>query len=316
MDSYTGTFSAADAKSPILLVRAGESAHIELTTAALTGSVALDNFDSSQGFYKTVKSYVAAVDEVFINDSGADMRLRLRCVAIGGGQSVDYTLEEVAGETVQVFRNQAGEIVLTLTDEGIRTPKATIGEATIEGGTATLTRLTADVVNLGNDVILFAGDGAPDDGVKATLSTALAGDNNDLDFTAVAAGVEGNDIEIEYEDPAAADAVLAVTVTGTLIKVSLATDGDELITTTASEIITAIEADAEAAALVTVALKGADTGAGVVTALASTALATGAGTGVGTAGPGSQYTDLDGPALYLNTGTKAMPVWEQLEFAA
>lgn len=36
------------------------------------------------------------------------------------------------------------------------------------------------------------------------------------------------------------------------------------------------------------------------------------GTGVGFAGKGSQYTDYTTPALYLNTGTKASPVWKKL----
>lgn len=37
-------------------------------------------------------------------------------------------------------------------------------------------------------------------------------------------------------------------------------------------------------------------------------------TGEGVAGAGSQYTDITAGALYLNTGSKAEPVWEQLAF--
>lgn len=39
-------------------------------------------------------------------------------------------------------------------------------------------------------------------------------------------------------------------------------------------------------------------------------------TGEGVAGPGSRYTDVTAGALYLNTGTKAEPVWEALAFVA
>jgi hypothetical protein len=37
-------------------------------------------------------------------------------------------------------------------------------------------------------------------------------------------------------------------------------------------------------------------------------------TGEGLAGPGSRYTDITGAKLYLNTGTKAQPIWQQLAF--
>ena len=33
------------------------------------------------------------------------------------------------------------------------------------------------------------------------------------------------------------------------------------------------------------------------------------GDGAGWAGPGSEYTDRTGAKLYINTGTKASPVW-------
>lgn len=107
------------------------------------------------------------------------------------------------------------------------------------------------------------------------LSTNLTGANNDLTFTAVTAGVAGDNITIEYIDPSANDEPLAISVTGDAIEVTLATDGGGVITSTASQIKTAIEADAGAAALVSVALKTGNTGAGIVTALAATNLAGG-----------------------------------------
>jgi len=111
---------------------------------------------------------------------------------------------------------------------------------------------------------------------KATLETDLAGDNNDLKFTSKLKGRFGNAIKVEYVDPDAASAELGVTVSGTTISVSLATDVNKDITSTAALVKAAIEATPAAAALVTVANKDANTG-GVVTAMAATALADGTG---------------------------------------
>ena len=112
---------------------------------------------------------------------------------------------------------------------------------------------------------------------KATLSTNLAGDNNDLKFTSKLKGHFGNAIKVEYVDPDAANAKLAVTVSGTTITVSLATDANKAITSTASAVKAAIEAVPAAAALVSVANVDANSGQGVVAAMAAAALANGAG---------------------------------------
>ncbi len=112
---------------------------------------------------------------------------------------------------------------------------------------------------------------------KATLTTELAGDNNDLKYTSKLNGALGNAITVEYVDPDDVNAELAVSVDGTAITVSLATGAAKAITTTASDIATAIAAHAEANALVAVANAGSDTGAGTVTEMAATALTGGKG---------------------------------------
>ena len=112
---------------------------------------------------------------------------------------------------------------------------------------------------------------------KATLSTDLAGDNNDLKFTAKLKGHFGNTIKVAYVDPDAANAKLAVTVSGTTIAVSLATGANKAITSTAANVKAAIEAVPAAAALVSVANVAGNSGEGVVAAMAATALANGAG---------------------------------------
>lgn len=112
---------------------------------------------------------------------------------------------------------------------------------------------------------------------KATLTTDLTGDNNDLKYTSKLNGALGNAITVEYVDPDGANAELAVSVDGTAITVSLATGAAKAITTTASDIATAIAAHAEANALVAVANAGSDTGVGTVTEMAATALTGGKG---------------------------------------
>ena len=117
----------------------------------------------------------------------------------------------------------------------------------------------------------------------ATLTTSLVGDNNDLVYTALGSGADGNDITVAYVDPSGASQSLSVVVTGTDIAVNLATDGEGDITTTAGDIITAIEADEDADALVSVANAAANDGTGVVTEMSETALAGGANTPTGAA---------------------------------
>lgn len=166
---------------------------------------------------------------------------------------------------------------------------------------------TSDFIMVGN----INTEGAPDATVQATLTTALTGSDNDLDFTAVPLGVLGNEITIEYLDPEDVDQSLAIIVTGNAIVVSLATDSNGDITTTAGDIITAIEADATASALVTLDNHSTDDGTGVVIAMAATALADGVdATGMGYAHTGAVCVDYDTPGIYINTGTtKGVPTW-------
>lgn len=112
---------------------------------------------------------------------------------------------------------------------------------------------------------------------KASLTTELTGDNNDLVFTSKLDGAFGNVITVEYVDPDAANAELAVTVSGTAIVVSLATGNDKAITTKGSDIATAIAAHSAANALVGVANADGNSGAGTVTAMAEAVLKNGKG---------------------------------------
>ena len=112
--------------------------------------------------------------------------------------------------------------------------------------------------------------------VKAALTTALGGSNNDLVFTAIRGGSWGNAIRVRYVDPGAPDAAFSIDVDGFDITVNLATDGSSVITTTAADVAARLAAHAYANRLVTIAYAGSNDGSGAVTALSFTALTGGA----------------------------------------
>lgn len=111
--------------------------------------------------------------------------------------------------------------------------------------------------------------------VKATLLTGVVANNNALTFTAKLAGELGNAISLRLVSPGTNNAVLSVSVSGTDVTVNLATGPSAAVTTTATQLKTALDANTSAAALLTVANTGASTGVGVVTALRRSELAGG-----------------------------------------
>ena len=111
----------------------------------------------------------------------------------------------------------------------------------------------------------------------ASLTTALAGSNNDLTFTSTAGAPDyaaGNATQIRYV-VAGNNTALSVSVAGSVITVNVATDGGGAATSTAAQVRTAVNASGPASALVTASLAAGNDGTGVVTALAQTPLAGG-----------------------------------------
>lgn len=127
-----------------------------------------------------------------------------------------------------------------------------------------------------NECALTSADDIDTSGSFAALTTALAGANNDLTFTANKKGSIWNVVQVQYVDPAGNNQVLAVTIVGILIRVSLATGGGGAITSTASLILAAVNAHAVASKWVTATLAASNTGAGIVPILAATNLTGGA----------------------------------------
>ena len=114
------------------------------------------------------------------------------------------------------------------------------------------------------------------DKVAAKLVTGVAESNNAILWTAKVPGTAGESIKVQLLDPAQASQDLAVSVSGDTIVVSLETSAVPAITSTADEVIAAVNAHLVANQLVTAANAGASTGAGIVAAVAATALDEGA----------------------------------------
>jgi len=127
----------------------------------------------------------------------------------------------------------------------------------------------------------------------ASLTTALAGANNDLTYTAKDVGASS--ITVRYV-VAGASTPLSVSVSGSDITVNVATNGSSAATSTAAQVKTAVDGNGPASALVSVANASGNDGTGVVTALGVTALTGGVSRKVahGTNGWGSVKRDLSG----------------------
>jgi hypothetical protein len=103
--------------------------------------------------------------------------------------------------------------------------------------------------------------------VFGSLSTSpnSSGNPSAVSVSSHAYGSEGgNGITVELRDPQAANAPLGVTVSGRDIVVHLATDAAGAITSTAAQVVAAINGDAQAAQLVLAHLPRDNAGAGVV----------------------------------------------------
>lgn len=120
---------------------------------------------------------------------------------------------------------------------------------------------------------------AADGATQASLQTGVVTTKNALVWTAKSpayAGAVGNAITVELKNPGTASAALSVTAVGTAITVSLATDAQKVITSTAALVLAAVNALPAAAALVTIAHASGSDGTGVVGATGKVALGGGA----------------------------------------
>jgi phage tail sheath protein FI len=112
-----------------------------------------------------------------------------------------------------------------------------------------------------SSVIGLVGSGDNDE-IKASIEIGLT--NAKLKYTAVdELGAGGNSVQVRAVNPGTNNASLAVTVSGNLITVSLATDGSAAATSTASQVLAAVNASGAASALVVASLGTGSSGASV-----------------------------------------------------
>lgn len=113
-------------------------------------------------------------------------------------------------------------------------------------------------------------------GVRASLTTALAGTNNDFTFVANYAGTAGNSLRVRIV-VAGASTPLSVSISGNDVTINSATNGSSVATSTARQVIDAVNADKQITKLLTVSAAAGNDGTGVIAALAFTNLTGGAG---------------------------------------
>lgn len=111
--------------------------------------------------------------------------------------------------------------------------------------------------------------------VKASKVTGVVDNENAILWTAVSGGTGGNNIKVALIDPAGNNKSLEVTVVNNEIRVQVATGDAGAITSTAADVIAAVNTSL-LNGLVVAANSGTSDGTGVVAAVAATALAGGA----------------------------------------
>lgn len=118
----------------------------------------------------------------------------------------------------------------------------------------------------------FLGRRTMGDGNRASLTTNLAGANNDIQFRSKAVGASGNSTTITYA-VAGNNTPLSISVVGSAITVNVATNGAGAATSTARDIARAINSDRSAGPLVWANSHFSNNdGTGVVIAMTATAL--------------------------------------------
>ena len=139
-----------------------------------------------------------------------------------------------------------------------------------------------------------------DAAVGASLVTGKVADNNAILWTAREGGKAGNSLSVEILNTGKEKA-LSVDVDGDKITVIAATNGTGAgeITSTATQVIAAVEEHDAASQLVTVANSGASSGAGVVAAVAKTSLAGGAESTGGAVAVGKALTSAEEAGDYI-----------------
>ncbi|QDT88646.1 flagellin N-terminal helical domain-containing protein [Gimesia algae] len=261
------------------------------------GALSQDEISANQ---LQIDTALSAINRISANTSFAGDKLidgskafRTQSSAVDSAKLSDFQVNEA------VF-GSSSSITLDATIVTAAT-QASLDYSAVDGGLAAAT--TIEVGGSSGSQVLFLGASSTLDNVKdavngvtditgvtatktnkvaSNLTVDSAAVNSDLTFTDARSsdsilGDTNQNINISFVDPSGASQALGVTVTNNAtdinIVVSLATNAGSAITSTAADIKTLLDANADANAYVSTAVEGA--GAGVVDAAASAALAGG-----------------------------------------
>lgn len=234
-------------------------------------------------------------------EAGNGLEIEYLHPGAGYGPPTDVT---VVGDriTVNLETDAAGNIVATAQDvmNAINNHPVAQNMVTVSlvdpknSGTGVVTIMDPTHLSGGDDDVSALG--------HADLTTPFADTTQNIRFTAVNHGTAGNAVGIEYVDPGAANSPLTVTVVGNDISISLETDADGDIVTTAQDIVEAIRSHVgppDASDLVTAGLEDYTQGGdGVVEPMAMTRLTGGDDSLTGDQGVQIFFTD-DGSTLQV-----------------
>ena len=165
MASITGTFTVANQTSADLAVGPGETANVILTKTGGTMAIRVEVREGNA--WRVLATFTAdTAGTTYVNDSPELRHYRLLAYS-AVGTSVAYTLEDVAGETQQVWFDGAGVQVAAITDAGFSgdlvgdvTGNVTGSAATVTGAAqtaitslGTLTALQVDNLNINGNTL-------------------------------------------------------------------------------------------------------------------------------------------------------------------
>lgn len=217
------------------------------------------------------------VAQLTLNPTGAKATVTIQPAGTNNATTYTAMTAGTAGNAINIVYVSSGtpNTALCVEVEGkdIKVDLATDGSSNIIS-TAAQVRAAVNANTAAAALVVGTAPGAETGIVAAVSQTFLTNRFTSILYSAVTSGSQGNSISIAYLDPGAPSQALSVSVVGKAISVHLATDGTGNITSTAAQVLAAVQASAPAASLVSAVAN--DSGASVVSAVPATFLYGGA----------------------------------------
>lgn len=266
----TGALSQSEIEANQLQIDSALSAINRISANTKFGSDKL--LDGSKAFNTAISTADAAkLGDVKINEalfgSSSTIAVNATITSIAERAQLRYSDGALsAAATIEVGGSKGTELIFlgsSASTSDIRAAINAVSDSTGVAATADNAHTFTVAAKAASVTIDTDGGTATDEDVVFTRDTA----GNDTDL--------GGSVSVAYIDPSANSSPLSIDVVddgsgNKTINVSLATDGAGAITSTAADIVTAVNADAAASALVTAAAGG--SGTGTVAAATATAL--------------------------------------------